>query len=77
MTKKVHPIDAYIGARCREARQAAKLRLEDVGDALKISGPAIHQQESGGTRIAWDTLTKLAQLYSKRLPWFFDGAPGF
>lgn len=77
MSKKPHPIDAHIGSRCKEARNEAKLRLEDVGDKLKLSHMAISHYESGSTRLSWATLIKLGQLYDKKLHWFLEGAPGF
>lgn len=77
MSNKPHPIDAYIGERLKEARLEAKLRLKDAGDVLDVSHVQIDHYENGINRVSWAALTKLAQLYSKKLPWFFDGAPGF
>ena len=77
MRKKIHPIDAHLGVRCKEARLTAKLRLIDVGKKLGVSHTQIDHYENGVNRVSWATLIKLGKLYGKRLPWFFDGAPGF
>lgn len=77
MSKKPHPIDAYIGARCREAREAKKLRMIDVAEQLGVSHVQIGHYESAQTRFSWETLIKLADIYGKKLSWFFADAPGF
>lgn len=74
---KPHPIDAYIGERLKQARLEASLRLIDAAEVLKVSHTQVDHYENGVNRVSWATLSKLAQLYSKKLPWFFEGAPGF
>ena len=46
-----------------DARQAAKLRQEDVAIALGVTKSAVSQWESGATKPSLVSLAKLSRLY--------------
>lgn len=64
-----------LGARLREAREAAGLSQEEVSQKLTLPRPAISQIENGHRRVEALELARLAKLYGHPLSFFADEDP--
>src|SRR5258707_15866782 len=65
-----------LGARLREAREAAGLTQEQVAKLLGIPRPAISEMESETRNVSAGELKQLAACYKVSLPWL-AGEPSY
>jgi transcriptional regulator with XRE-family HTH domain len=74
MRRTITDIDRYIGQRIREARIAAKLSQDDLGNMLGVSYQQIQKYESGQSRIAGVHFGRLVSALNRPMPWFFPNS---
>lgn len=67
------PIDVYVGAQLRVARELAGLTQTEVGRKLAMSFQVIQKYEQGEIRVSASRLYQLAQLLGKSPDYFFEG----
>lgn len=64
--------DRAIGARVREARTMAGMRLEDLAAAIGVTHQQLQKYEVGINRINITALRRLAEAQNRPITWFFD-----
>jgi ribosome-binding protein aMBF1 (putative translation factor) len=75
--KAVRDIDAQIGQRIREARQAQGMAQEVLANGLGISFQQVQKYENGSNRISAARLYDIAQLFGMAITFFYEGAEPF
>jgi transcriptional regulator with XRE-family HTH domain len=71
----VSAIDAYIGARMREARLALSMSQETLGKTLSISFQQIQKYESGVNRVSAARLFEICKALNVPLSSMFEHDP--
>jgi transcriptional regulator with XRE-family HTH domain len=71
----VSAIDAYIGARMREARLALSMSQETLGKTLSISFQQIQKYESGVNRVSAARLFEICKALNVPLSSIFEHDP--
>jgi transcriptional regulator with XRE-family HTH domain len=70
-----HPIDRAIGQRVREARRAARLSQQRLGDTLGVSFQQVQKYESGYNRVSAHTLLVIAEVLQQPVTRFLNISP--
>lgn len=62
-----------IGARLRNAREAADISRDDAAARLGLKTAAVQHHESGARGISNEYLAKYCRLYNVRIGWLIEG----
>lgn len=68
-----HPVDRYVGARLRLARQLLHVSQRAVADALGVTFQQMQKYERGSNRISASKLYAAADALGRPVGWFFEG----
>lgn len=69
----IHPIDAHIGQRIRDARIMRELSQQQLADALGITFQQLQKYETGKNRISGNKLYFLCERLRIFPNWLFEG----
>ena len=75
--RQVRDIDAQIGQRIMEARQAQDMTQERLADALGISFQQVQKYEKAANRVSAGRLFDIAHVLGRPITYFFEGAEPF
>lgn len=65
-------VDHQVGRRIRQARRAAKLTQEQLGNLIGLTFQQVQKYERGINRVSAGTLYEIAQVMELPISWFFD-----
>lgn len=65
-------VDHQVGRRIRQARRAAKLTQEQLGNLIGLTFQQVQKYERGINRVSAGTLYEIAQVFELPISWFFD-----
>lgn len=68
-----NPVDAHIGAKLRERRQALRLSQNELGQMVGIAGQQIQKYECGENRISISRMWELARALKLPMTFFYQG----
>ena len=74
-SRRVTPVDQYVGKRIRIARLAAKISQEKLAAACGVSFQQVQKYENGVNRVGAGRLPIFARVLGVDVRYFFDGAP--
>jgi len=69
----VHPVDAYVGKKIREARLVRGFTQTDVAKGLGLSFQQLQKYETGYNRVSASKLFEISQLMKVTPSFFFKG----
>ncbi len=73
VAKRSSDVDAHVGRRVRERRNALGLSQEKLGNALGISFQQVQKYEIGINRVAASRLWEMAKALEVDVRYFFEG----
>ena len=74
---RVGDLDAQIGRRIKETRQAQAMTQERLGAALGITFQQIQKYEKGANRVSAARLFDIARVLGMPIMYFYEGAEPF
>ena len=73
MATRSSEVDAHVGRRVRERRNALGMSQEKLGNVLGVSYQQIQKYEAGTNRVSASRLWDIAKLLEVDLAYFFEG----
>jgi transcriptional regulator with XRE-family HTH domain len=62
-----HKLDKALGLRIRETRQALRVSLPELADAIGLTAPQIQKYERGSNRVSFSRLVDIAHALDRRV----------
>jgi transcriptional regulator with XRE-family HTH domain len=76
MEKAPSAVDAHVGRRIRDRRNALGLSQGKLGDGVGLTFQQIQKYEKGTNRVSASRLQQFANMLKVDAAWFFEGGPG-
>ena len=70
--RRAGTVDVYAGQRIREARMAARMSQEDLGNKLDVSFQQIQKYEKGTNRVSVGRIQQIAEALGKPVSFFLN-----
>ena len=75
--RRVRDLDAQIGSRIREARQAQDMAQQVLANGLGITSQQVQKYENGTNRVSASRLYDIANVLGMPITFFYEGAEPF